>query len=58
MKQIRSFLLIGLMATLPVASLYAQEKKTLDLTDLMKFKQFKSIWKPGIQQNIFKPKLF
>ncbi len=42
MKQIRSFLLIGLMATLPVASLYAQEKKTLDLTDLMKFKQIQS----------------
>ncbi len=38
----RNFLLIGLIAILPAASLYAQEKKTLDLTDLMKFKQIQS----------------
>jgi hypothetical protein len=42
MKQMRSFLLIGVIAILPAASLYAQEKKTLDLTDLMKFKQIQS----------------
>ncbi len=42
MKQMRSFLLIGLIAILPAASLYAQEKKALDLTDLMKFKQIQS----------------
>ncbi len=42
MKQMRSFLLIGLIAILPAASLDAQDKKALDLTDLMKFKQIQS----------------
>ena len=35
----RSFLLIGLIAMLPLTTLNAQDKKALELTDLMKFKQ-------------------
>ena len=38
----RSFLLVGLIAILPVTTLYAQENKALELTDLMKFKQIQS----------------
>jgi hypothetical protein len=48
MKQMRSFLLIGLIAILPAASLYAQDKQALDLTDVMKFKQIQS---PSISDN-------
>ncbi len=44
----RSFLLIGLIAILPFATLNAQDKKALELTDLMKFKQIQS---PSISED-------
>lgn len=44
----RSFLLIGLIVMLPLASLNAQDKKALELSDLMKFKQIQS---PSISED-------
>ena len=44
----RSFLLIGLIVMLPLATLTAQDKKALELSDLMKFKQIQS---PSISED-------